>query len=231
MYRYCLEGNYEAVKEMGVGALVSNKATTFSDSSTLLHAAVLSNNLQLVNYLSENGFSPNAIDINKETPFSLACSKGFVDIADFLLHQSIKPDKEILNKANITPFYLACSKGNTDIARLLLESNINKEFLNKEGSSSFNTACYKGHLEIVKLLAGQVDMEKADNEGRSPFFCACWQGHVEIVKFLSSLNIDMERATKKGKKPYDIAKEKGHHDIVVFIDDERVRISLFLLLF
>jgi len=74
--------------------------------------------------------NPNCQDKHNQTPFYIACKKGYTDIVKLLLSDD-RVDINKANKSNRTPFYIACKKGHIKIVKLLLNDqrvdNINQE--------------------------------------------------------------------------------------------------------
>jgi len=104
-------------------------------------------------------FLANPKNTYGETPFQIACEKGHVRIAEFIIKNSIE------NHINLnypfwtrTGFHFACKNGHVELVELLIknsvECNINLNAEDRTGRTGFHLACKNGHVKIVELLGG-----------------------------------------------------------------------------
>lgn len=123
----------------------------YQDGNNLLHVAVLSGNIDIVNLLTLNiKANVNAVNKDDDTALHLASNMGYADVVYFLLAANADPN--LKNKDKRTPLSVAASKNNLLTARYLIE---NKAAVNSRGfhdHAPLATASHYGFVEMVKLL-------------------------------------------------------------------------------
>lgn len=81
---------------------------------------IISNNLQKVKNLLQDGQDPNMVDdLYKMTPLFLAVYYGHLEMTQLLIESGSKVN--ILSSYNTTPLYYAITRGHNNIIKLLLE--------------------------------------------------------------------------------------------------------------
>jgi len=155
------------------------------------------------------------ISSNEEYIFCSVCSKGYLDIAKFLLE--IKPDIDISIRGE-EPIKRACEKGHLEIVKYLLQikPDINLSISNNK---PFIYSCKSGKLELVKFLfylnniKDNKNILLTDKCFTKSFEYICEFGYLNILQFLlevyPTLNI-----TDNNNIGLCLACEKGYIDIV-----------------
>ena len=123
------------------------------------------------------------------TPFQIACEKGHVRIAEFI----IKNAAEFNIDLNVQDDF-----GSSVELRIKnsMELNIDLNALNHyNGSTGYHYACKNGHVKIVELLIKnsvelKIDLNAQNYHGTTGFHYACENGHVEIVELLIKNSVD-----------------------------------------
>lgn len=110
----CYRGNQEVAD-----FLISIKANLNyeSDNGTALMAAVVKNNMNLVDLLLKNGANPDLTDANGITALMLAVQFNNAEMVKQLL--TANANKELKSKENKTAFELAVFSNNEEIINLL----------------------------------------------------------------------------------------------------------------
>ncbi|WP_027388006.1 ankyrin repeat domain-containing protein [Chryseobacterium gregarium] len=133
---------------------------------------MMKKNPDVINQTNENGFSP----------LILACYKGNVEVADFLIDHvkdvnyksqegtalaglSVKynkaltehllnrnPDPNIADATGATPLFWAVKFGNKELVELLLKHNADKTIKDAQGMTPFEYALQTKNTEIINLL-------------------------------------------------------------------------------
>jgi ankyrin repeat protein len=90
------------------------------EDATVLEAAILFNDEQLLLSLIEAGANVNQIFDNRFTPLITACKYGFINIVNILIENNA--DVNLDSFIGAPPIYIASSKGFLDIVIKLLDS-------------------------------------------------------------------------------------------------------------
>ena len=100
---------------------------------------VMDNNPEVINTKNENGF----------TPLILACYKGNIAVAKFLIENS----KTINTSSDMgTPLMAATYKGQVELVQLLLEKNANPNIADSNGTTPLIYAVMSRNTNIISLL-------------------------------------------------------------------------------
>ena len=115
-------------------------------NSTPLHLAAGYNNLEVAEFLLENGADVNAQDKGGLIPLHNASSYGHLDIAALLIRYSTVVNAT--DKWGFTPLHEAAQKGRTQLCALLLAHGADPSLKNQEGQTPLDLAT----AEDVKCL-------------------------------------------------------------------------------
>ena len=90
----------------------ANDSAPITDHSgeTLLHKAVITCDIQIVDLLLEYNADPNARNHFGETPFLLSCRTGHLQIMNLLLRCNANP--KLVDQAGMGPIHHAARSGN-----------------------------------------------------------------------------------------------------------------------
>lgn len=146
-----------------------NKGTSFEkdtrNGKTLLHEAASQGQLEIVTYLLEKNYNPNAKDSNGITALHNAVAYGYVDVVKHLLETEITI-KEGRNTQNV--------KANVFIT-------------DKNGKNALHYAAGNEKPEIMHLLLKKCtafDVDTKDSNEKTPLYYAAKSEDVEIVRAL-----------------------------------------------
>ncbi|OMJ84159.1 hypothetical protein SteCoe_14785 [Stentor coeruleus] len=90
------------------------------------------------------------VDIDGETPLSLASKHNHTDLAVFLLEKGANVSHK--NKQSWTPIHWACKNGNTVLVHYLLKAGANTNFLTANGENCLHLAAESGCVHTVELM-------------------------------------------------------------------------------
>ena len=143
------------------------RSGTVEDLKTLVNKTP-----EIINTKNENGF----------TPLILACYKGNVAVAKFLMENS----KTINTSSDMgTPLMACVVKGNNVIAELLLQKGANPNLTDNKGTTALMYAVQFQNIDAVKLLLKyKADIEHKDKEGKTAFEFAVFTNNDEIINIL-----------------------------------------------
>jgi ankyrin repeat protein len=127
--------------------------TIDKDKRNLLHHAILSNNIEIVNWLIENNIDINCKDKNGWTPLHFAIQNHNIELVNILLkNNSIIIDNPD-NYGN-TPLWRAVyeSKGRSEIIELLLSKGANPDLKNYYDISPIDLAKSISNYDVKKYF-------------------------------------------------------------------------------
>lgn len=89
-------------------------------------------------------------DSNFNTPLQVACSRGHLPIAHFLVAKSASCNSQ--DMFGNTPLHYACDKSRKNIVEFLLENGSNPNIPDHRGSTPIHNACAVNDLSVVHTL-------------------------------------------------------------------------------
>eukprot|EP00118_Oscarella_pearsei_P003104 m.12968 g.12968 ORF g.12968 m.12968 type:complete len:2147 (+) comp24414_c0_seq2:49-6489(+) len=162
--------------------------------------------------LVNSGANVNAItEETQETPLSLCCCGGLVEVATFLLDHGA--DIEL---GASTPIMEAAQEGHYDLVKMLLERGAKADAVANNGDTALIFCCSNGHTEVAELLldAG-ANLEHKAEGGRTPLMKAARAGHLQTVQFLISRGAGVNMKTSNNDHTVlSLACAGGHLPIV-----------------
>ena len=154
-------------------------------SRSVLHYAVLRNDIELMNILVTAGVSPHHVDNTGATVLHYAAKNNNVQIVKSL--RNFKNFEDTTDTHGRTALMWAASEGSYDVLKFMLEnlSYFNIHASDEQGLTALHFACFAGHEKCVKLLiANSADINQPDKLGQTALFKACQQGHLNIIDIL-----------------------------------------------
>ena len=135
---------------------------------------LMNNNPDIINKINENGFSP----------LILACYRGNMDVADFLIDNV----KELNYKSQEgTALAGLCIRYNKDLVEHLLKKNADPNIPDGTGTTPLFWAVKSGNKELVELLLQyKADKTMKDSAGMTPFEYALKTNNKEIINILKN---------------------------------------------
>ena len=136
-----------------------------------LHYAVINNNLEIIRYLLQNGFSPNQADIDGNTPLHCAIDNSFSECADLLLESGADPN--LLNNKKQNALHLAVLNDNIDSVNLLLtrRTNINQQDTNGNTCLHYIALFASNNISMLDEFykyKDKLDFTVKNNDGKTP---------------------------------------------------------------
>ena len=124
----------------------------------------------------------NSVDENNSTPLILACYRGNIEVAKFL----IKYVKDINYGSDMGTALMASTyKNQNQLVKLLLESKANPNTTDANGTTALSLAVQFKNVELVKLLLKfNADKTLKDNKGKTAFEYAVFSNNEEIINLL-----------------------------------------------
>ncbi|KAM6452426.1 protein phosphatase 1 regulatory subunit 12C isoform 6-T6 [Liasis olivaceus] len=228
----CAGAELEAAREM-LRADPAAVNGTNADGISALHQACIDENMEVVEFLVENGADVNQADNEGWTPLHVAASCGYIEIAQYLLDHganiaAVNSDGDVpldIAEADNMEALLRAEIGKRgvdvevakreeeevmlrDARHWLNAGKISDEPHPKTGATALHVAAAKGYVEVMRLLlqAG-YDTNVQDKDGWAPLHAAAHWGVEEACRLLAEHFCDMEALNNVGQRPCDLADE------------------------
>ena len=207
----------------------SNINITDQYEETFLHWAIRINDVEMVNFLTNNGSDINFRDYLGETPLYRASEEMFlqrgpygpsVGAFGYLIRDRYpKFLKETL--------YIESIENNIKIAKILINSGADINIANANGKTplfqmteNFTYRNSVDNVELATLLINSgANVNKADIEGRTPLFMAVKITNYDMIKVLINFNADVNKANNKGQTPLQVAIRNKNDEIIQLLKE------------
>ncbi len=130
----------------------SPNQTDEDGTTTGLHIAASSGNLQIIAILYKAGGDINARDSVGNTPLDRAAEHDQIEAAKLLL--DMKANANVQNKNGMTPLMFAAKSGDVDLVRALLSHGANAGVADYTGRDATGWAQDSHHPMVVQILKG-----------------------------------------------------------------------------
>lgn len=175
---------------------------TYEYNNTLLHMAVLSNCVEIVEELLKNKADVNAINSEGLTPLHMAVRFGLLSIIEKLL--KFKANINANTAPDGTPFYFALFSSPKSI-EILLNEKPNIYAFTKHGDSILHMPAHQRNSNIQmleKLLSMygekiRVMVHRENSDGLTPLHLAAHNGNYNMVSFLIKIGADVNFVTPR----------------------------------
>jgi ankyrin repeat protein len=134
-----------------------------SHNRTLLHAAAIGGNLEIIQELLKSNIDMNAKDTLGDTALQLATQKNSIEIVRLLLAQNADPS--VQNQAQETPLMTALENGYVALAQLLIAHGADVNVLNRNNRTPLSLAASLSHLGLIQQLLEQGASVKSTPPG------------------------------------------------------------------
>jgi len=160
----------------------ANITITDNQRFSLLHKAVLSSNLDLVQFL-------------------LSCT---TEDGDLLL------DINGTSEEGFTALHQAALHGSNKIIKLLLAKGAAVDCLSRQKATPLHLAATKDHVRAAELLLEKgAFVDAQDRSQRTPLHYACLFGHAKIIQLLISNNADVHLKDRRKESCISLALKTG----------------------
>lgn len=187
--------------------------------------AINANSLPLVQrYVTD----PNAVDPLGQPALLLAASRGYADIAAWLLERGAAVD--IRGPRNWTPLIAATYGGHTDLVELLLKHHADKTAVSADGLNALFYAIDYRYADIIDvLLAAGADANAATSpqfqDGHSPLMRAAMRNAAPIASQLMAGGAHVEQRDAQGRTALFYAAEYNALDVLAVLQRARVDVK------
>jgi len=167
-HRYAFEGNIKGLQEIQQDNWENRNKIKTASGCTLLHYAVASGKLNIIQWLLKEGSNIDETDDFGLTALSCAASKGHLEIVKWLLKVGgAKIDER--TRRGLTVLLCAASKGQLEVVKWLLEEGGAKiDEKDNENNTSLLFAAMNGELETVQwLLEHGASLQEKNEQGKT----------------------------------------------------------------
>lgn len=193
---------------------------------SLVHYAVFSSHIDILEYLLKKGFNPNIACHSGETPLFDATRRGNLEIAKLLIANGASV--KITNHKGESVIHLAYFKGDEKYIKLLKENGANDELLTNYDQTVLHYAITGGKFDIVeKFLKNQkFDFLKIDKSGNSYLHHIAKIGNLEYFEKFLKKGLDINLLNYVFETPLFNATRSGNIDLVKFLINEGAYIQI-----
>jgi ankyrin repeat protein len=151
--------------------------------STVLHYAAENRELEVVQWLKQDGHSEIVKSLTEE-----------------------KADVNAQNQHGHTALILAAQSGHVEIVKSLIEAKADVNAQNEDGDTSLILAAWHGHGKIFKsLIEAKADVNTQNRYGDTALTLAARNGHEEITKLLVEAKVDVNAQNQYGNTALTLA--------------------------
>jgi ankyrin repeat protein len=206
----------------GVRALLVKKADVnapAADSSTPIHWAVKSNNLEIVNLLIDAGANVNAETRYKITPLSLASANGNAAIIERLLKAGVDPNGT--SEEGQTALMTAALNGNVAATKMLLSHGAKVNATEPyKGQTALMWAAGEGNVDAAALLIEfGGDVQAQSKAGYTPLLLAVLNNQIGAAKVLLEHGASLEDKARDGSTLLNMAVINAYYDMASVLLD------------
>ncbi|XP_033217235.1 ankyrin-1-like [Belonocnema kinseyi] len=168
--------------------------TNLEDINTLLHAALIMKQKEIVQVLLNHGFDANADNESRRKPIYYAYKYNDLDVCKHLLAHGVCINSKINHDFNL--LHMAVENRDEKFVRFVLNQGADVNATTNDNSTSLHIASRNGCERIVKLLLKHnADVHIKDNKGFTSLHEASKQGNERIVKLLLRKGSDVDAIT------------------------------------
>ncbi|CAF0887601.1 unnamed protein product [Adineta ricciae] len=198
-----------------------------AEGNTLLHLAVASANVQIVDLLLSKNADPSAKREDGQTPIHLCAKNDSVEILEKLVEA--KGDINDVDVGAETILHKAASHNKENVLRYVLSKQTNTDLIqkkNNDGATALLSASTFGHAKCVELLleAGADMFNDRDKRERGPIYLASFSNHVQTLEILLQYaeqhgktdkeKLSVNQIDRYSRTALHAAAELGHVEIV-----------------
>lgn len=191
-----------------------------SDSSgkTFLHKAVAQKDLELCNFLLENGADVNARDFYNNTVlhYSLLYG-GTVEICKLLIDNGA--DLSATNSAKNTVLHTAIiQQVNIELLQYIIDNGADVDAVNQANETLLHKAVRENNAAMVEfLIINDANVDALDNNGNSLLYCAADHGSLDAARLLIFYGANPSIMNQEGHGALHIASYRGDQDMCRFL--------------
>ncbi|PWU04819.1 MAG: hypothetical protein C5B43_04085 [Verrucomicrobia bacterium] len=189
------------------------------DGYSLFFWVIHYDNLELIQFLSENYF----FDLNtwnlSRRPLHYAIEKGHLDIVAFLLQKKVDPNLE--DEEGDTALDVAVNFNQLNVIKLLIENGVDIKRQVDEKPYLLQKPILRNQMDVFKfLLENRVNPNAKDHNGDTALDTAIFCGRRDAVQILLDFDVNIKAQDKKGLTFYEKALKSHQREIGKLIESK-----------
>jgi ankyrin repeat protein len=186
---------------------------------SLLHLAVLKDNLSAVRMLITEYSNPLSLNIRKWSPLHLAVTLGNMEIIQLLIEKTLgksgRPGFKARDSMERSLLHLAAQHGQHEIFDLILAHGLDLEDTDVNGCTPLHLAANEGRVDAVEALLKRGTKVNAQTlDGDTPLHIAARKNDVDIAARLFHHDADPNIPKRNGWMPLHSAVHKGCEEML-----------------
>ncbi|MBP7190283.1 MAG: ankyrin repeat domain-containing protein [Rickettsiaceae bacterium] len=174
---------------------------------TPMHLAAISGNLEVTQFIYENGGRNdiNKVDSEGIFPLHYASQSGNLEVTQFIYENGGRNDINKVDSYGRTPMHLASMRGDLEVTKFIYENGGSNDINNEDrlNKTPLHYASQSGNLEVTKFIyenGGSNDINKEDSSSKTPLHYATKSGNLEVTKFIyeNGGSNDIDRVDAEG---------------------------------
>ncbi|XP_052183654.1 potassium channel SKOR-like isoform X2 [Diospyros lotus] len=190
-----------------------------------LNCAAHDGDLYRLKRLIGAGADPNRSDYDRRSPLHLAASRGYEEIAEFLVQKGVGIN--VKDNFGNTPLLEAIKNGHDRIASLLVKAGASLA-IDNAGSFLCMVVASRDSDFLRRLLANGINPNSKNYDLRTPLHLAAAEGLVTVVCLLLQAGASVFSKDRWGNTPLDEARIGGDKNLIQLLEDaKRTQLSDF----
>nr|XP_042905260.1 uncharacterized protein LOC107454385 [Parasteatoda tepidariorum] len=183
---------------------------------TLLHYAAVNNDVDIVEYLVDNGANIHAEQFaTGMKPMHIASEYGCEKVVDYFLLKGAGVDTT--NKFCNTSLHLAASEGKLETVEVLLKHKANIHAADEDGNQAIHLSSKYGHRDVLNFLLHSGSNVQAVGENFcTPLHFAALNGHLNLIHDLIENGANINAKNKYGESSLHLAVKSGNVNAVEY---------------
>jgi ankyrin repeat protein len=217
----CAGGNLSLVRSL-VDKGANIDAVCSPGSRTPLHCAVLSENMDVIQYLLSKKPRVNVQNVGGMTPLHIACDRKNCDIALLLIHKGA--DINTLNNAGHAALHIIASHGLNSLLQNILTlprtvlQEVDLMLKSSDGRTLMHTAAEQNNLGLIDMLSGYPQLVNSrDETHRTPLHYACMLSHGDAAERLVENDAFVNARDDGGMTPLILACNNGNIKLAKYL--------------
>ncbi|KAL3527435.1 hypothetical protein ACH5RR_012091 [Cinchona calisaya] len=214
-----LEGTESAFRMKQLESdIASHIAKQEAELALRVNSAAYYGDLQQLKNLIRAGADPNKKDYDGRSPLHLAASRGYEDIAQFLMQEGV--DIDAADNFGNTPLLEAIKSGHERVASLLVKEGASLKIDN--AGSFLCMVVVKGDSDLLRrLLDTGIDPNSRDYDQRTPLHVAASQGIYLMAKLLLDAGASVLLKDRWGNTPIDEGRISGNKSMINLLEEAK----------
>ena len=206
------------------GANINSKA---SDGVTALHAAAAAGELEVVQYLVENGADLDSTAGEYSwTTLHFAAHGGHLAVVQYLIENQTKINCK--DSDGYTALHKAASTGELQVVQYLVENGADLDSTACELRwTALHEAAYGGHLAVVQyLIENGTKINSKTSDGGTALHAAAVAGELQVVQYLVENGADLDSTGGEySRTALHCAAHGGHLAVVQYLIENQTKIN------